>query len=340
MKLKPWVRFAVPVVAALSVAVLAQPAQAANRIAWRPTILPLPPGGGSGFLTGSDGKGEYTGSFTVNGRQSVVSWRDGRPVVRGVPDGYEAALAEDENPAGVVVGTAHDYDTRISRAYTLDATGFHVKEVPAGYDYVYGVAINTRGDVLGRAMRFGGGTETDAAVLWRAEGGAPVLVPSTRETYYARDLDEDGSILFDSGDSSALWKDGVVRHLSSGPAAQSWGLAVRNGVVVGMRIYGGVEQAVRWASPTAEPVGLAGGARALSVNKVGLTAGLVPNPSGPVIVGNAIAWRATTPGEVRAPSGYSTFEASVVADDGSFAGFATNDSRDFGGVPVVWRLTP
>ncbi|WP_410654216.1 hypothetical protein [Amycolatopsis sp. lyj-112] len=340
MKLKSWVRFAAPVVAALSVAVLAQPAEAASRIGWRPTVLPLPPGGSSGFLTGSDGKGEYTGTFTLNGRQSVVSWRNGQPVLRGVPSGYEAALAEDENPSGVVVGTAHDYDTMISRAYTLDATGFHVKDVPAGYDYVYGVAINTRGDVLGRAMVFGGGLATDAAVLWRAEGGAPVIIPATRDMYYAHDLDEDGTILFDSDSNPVLWKDGAVRRLSPSPSIQGWGLAIRNGVVVGTRIYGGVEQAVRWASPDAAAVGLAGGARALSVNQVGLTTGLVPNPSGPVIVGNAIAWRATTPGEVRAPGGYSTFEASVAADDGSLAGFATNGSRDSGGVPVVWRLTP
>jgi hypothetical protein len=340
MKLKSWVRFAAPVVAALSVAVLAQPAQAAIRIGWRPTVLPLPSGGSSGFLTGSNGKGEYTGTFTISGVQTVVSWRNGQPVVRGVPSGYEAALAEDENPAGVVVGTAHDYDTMISRAYTLDATGFHVKDVPAGYDSVYGVAINTRGDVLGRARRFSGGTESDAAVLWRAEGSAPVIIPSTQDTYYARDLDEDGAILFDSGNSSALWKDGVVRHLSPSPASQAWGYAIRNGVVVGTRIWGGVEQAVRWASPDAAAVGLTGGGRALSVNLGGLTTGLVPNPSGPVIVGNAIVWRATAPGEVRAPSGYSTFEASVAADDGSLAGFATNGSRDSGGVPVVWRLTP
>jgi hypothetical protein len=339
MKLKSWARLAAPVVAAVSVVALAQPAQAAIRIAWRPTVLPLPPGGSDGFLTASDGKGEYTGTFVINGVQSVVSWRGGRPVVRGVPSGYEAALAEDENPAGVVVGTTHDYDTMISRAYTLDATGFHVKDVPAGYDYVYGVAINTRGDVLGRAMRFGGGTGSDAAVLWRADGSAPVLIPSTPDTYYVRDLDEDGTILFDAGNNSALWKDGVVRHLSAGPALQAWGYAIRNGVVVGTRIKSGGEQAVRWTSPTTL-VDLAGGGRATGVNQAGLTTGLVPNPSGPVIVGNAIAWRKTTPGEVRGPSGYSTFEAPVVADDGSLAGFATNGSRGAGGVPVVWHLAP
>ncbi|WP_439376710.1 hypothetical protein [Amycolatopsis lexingtonensis] len=337
MKTKFWGRVVAPVVAALSVAVLAQPADAAIRIAWRPTVLPLPAGSGYGFLTGSNGQGEYTGTFVVNGVQTVVSWRNGQPVVRGVPSGYEAALANDENPSGVVAGTVHDYDTRISRAYTLDATGFHIRDVPAGYDYVYGIALNARGDLLGRATKFGGG---EAAVLWRADGSAPVLIPSTPDTYYARDLDEDGTIMFDSGYDSVLWKDGVLRHLSPSPANQAWGYAIRNGVVVGTAIWGSGEQAVRWSSPTSPMTELPGGGRALSVNKAGLTAGLVPNPSGPVIVGNATVWRTTTPGEVRAPSGYSTFEAKVAADDGSLAGFATNGSRDAGGVPVVWRLTP
>ncbi|MEV7040269.1 hypothetical protein [Amycolatopsis sp. NPDC051061] len=66
----------------------------------------------------------------------------------------------------------------------------------------------------------------------------------------------------------------------------------------------------------------------------------MPNPAGPVIVGNAIVWRGTTPGEVRAPSGYSTFEAPVVADDGTLAGYASNDLTAGSGVPVIWRLTP
>ncbi len=339
MKSKFWARVVVPVVAAVSVAALAQPADAAIRIAWRPTVLPLPSGAGTGVLTGSDGKGEYTGTFDVNGVQTVVSWRNGQPVVRGVPSGYEAALAADENAAGVVAGTVHDYDTFISRAFTLDATGFHMRDVPAGYDYVYGVAINARGDLLGRATQFGSGG-AEAAVLWRADGSAPVLIPKTPDTYYARDIDEDGTILFDSGNRSALWKDGILRYLSPEPSLQAWGYAIRNGVVVGTAIRGGVEQAVRWSSATSSWAALPGGGRALSVNKAGLTAGLVPNPSGPVIVGNAIVWRTTTPGEVRAPSGYSKFEARVAADDGSLAGFAANSASDSYGVPVVWRLTP
>ncbi|MEV7040270.1 hypothetical protein [Amycolatopsis sp. NPDC051061] len=128
--------------------------------------------------------------------------------------------ADDENSSGVVAGTIHDYESMVSRTYTLDASGYHIKDVPAGYDSVFGVAINTRGDVLGEAYRFGG---TGAVVLWRADGSAPVVIPETGDVSSPRDLDDDGTILLDSGIGSALWKDGVVRYLSPSPAAQAWG---------------------------------------------------------------------------------------------------------------------
>jgi hypothetical protein len=318
MKTRFWGRVVAPVVAALSIAALAQPADAAIRIGWRPTVLPLPPGTTTGFLTGSDGKGEYTGTFRVNGVTQVVSWRNGQPIVRGVPSGYERVDANDENSSGVVVGTIHDYESMSSQVYTLDATGYHLKAVPAGYDYVDGIAINTRGDVLGLAGRNGG---DGAAVLWRAAGGAPVIIPETPDTYYARDLDDDGTILFTTGNSSTLWKDGVIRPLSPSPSGWAAGYAIRNGIVVGTRSWGSSGQAGRWSTPDS-------------------TVGLVPTPTGPTIYGNGAVWRGTAPGRVQGPSGYTVFETRVAADDGTLAGFATNGSRDAGGVPVIWRLTP
>ncbi|NBH12199.1 hypothetical protein [Amycolatopsis sp. SID8362] len=337
MSSKSWVRFAAPVVAAVSVAVLAQPAGALGiRIPWRPTVLPLPAGGGNGFLTGSNGKGEYTGTFAVNGVQQVVSWRGGQPVVRGLPAGYERADAVDENAAGTVVGTAYDYETKTNHVFVLDSTGFHVKENPPTWENLYAVAVNTRGDVLARANRTG---PYAATVVWPADGTAPTIIPSGNDTYYARDLDDDGTVLFDSGPTSALWKNGVIRQLSPSPAAWAEALAIRNGVVVGKRGWGGGEQAARWSTPDAT-VGLEGGASAISVNQAGLTAGLLPNPSSTIWPGNATAWRGTVPGEVQRPGTYTQFQARLAADDGSLAGFATNGSLDEGGVPVVWHLTP
>ena len=334
---KTWLRAGVLATVAIAVTALGAPADAAAiRLAWRPTILPLPPGAGAGNITGSDGKGEYTGTFRVNDVTQVVSWRNGQPFLRGVPSGFERVDANDENGSGVVVGTIHDYETFTSRTYTLDASGYHIKDNPAGYREVTGVAINTRGDVLGEAYQPRVGS---AVVLWRADGSAPVVIPETGDISNPRDLDDDGTILMSTGNSSALWKDGVLRQLSPSPASQAGGTAIRNGIVVGWRIWGGVEQAARWSTADGT-VGLEGGGLALSVNKAGLTAGLVPNPAGPVIVGNGAVWRGTTPGVVQGPSGYSVFKTQVAADDGTLAGYASNDPSAGSGVPVIWRLTP
>jgi hypothetical protein len=335
---KTWLRAGVLATVAIAVTALGVPASAnavAARIPWRPTVLPLPPGAGAGNLTGSDGKGEYTGTFRVNDVTQVVSWRNGQPFLRGVPSGYERVDANDENSSGVIAGTIHDYETFTSRTYTLDASGYHIKDNPAGYQEVTGVAINTRGDVLGEAYQPG---VPRAVVLWRADGSAPVVIPETGDVSSPRDLDDDGTILLSTGTGSALWKDGVLRKLTPGPAGQAEGSAIRNGVVVGWRLWGG-NQAARWSTPDGT-IGLEGGGIAVSINKAGLTTGLVPNPSGPVIYGNAAVWRGTTPGVVQGPSGYSVFKTQLAADDGTLAGYASNDPQSYGGVPVVWRLTP
>ena len=333
---KTWLRAGAIATVAIAVTALGAPADAAAiRIPWRPTILPLPPGAISGNITGSDGKGEYTGTFTVNGVTQVVSWRNGQPVLRGVPSGFERVDANDENDSGVVVGTIHDYDTMVSRTYTLDASGYHIKDNPAGYREVTGVAINTRGDVLGQAYQTGGNW---AVVLWRADGSAPVVIPETGDISYPRDLDDDGTILLASGSGSALWKDGVLRYLSPSPSGWAEGYAIRNGIVVGSRSWGG-NQAARWSTPDGW-VGLEGGGTAHDINKAGLTVGLVPTPSGPQIYGNGAVWRGTVPGVVLGPSGYSVFRPEVAADDGTLAGYASNDPQVSSGVPVIWRLTP
>lgn len=336
MKRKALTRAAAVVTAVTATAALgALPAQAATiGIPWRPTVLTTP-SGSVGSIAGSDGKGEYTGTFTVDGVTQVVSWRGGsvQPIIRGLPAGYEGARATDENAAGTVVGIADDWDSMVSRVFTLDAAGFHLKDVPAGYDYAYGRAINTRGDVLGNAFQSGGGGGS-AAVLWPAGGGAPVVIPQTTELWTARDLDEDGTILFSSANTGpSVWKDGVARELTTSPYSQAVGYSIRNGVVVGETPSGG-GMAIRWNTPTSSPVALAGGAIAVSVNKAGLSVGYVPN-SNP-IYGNSIAWRGTTPGTLLPVSGYKWFQAQVAADDGSFAGYVGNDLIGYG-VPVIWR---
>jgi hypothetical protein len=338
MKLQALTRATAVITAVTATAALgALPAQAATtETSWRPTVLTMPSGGVNASLTASDGKGEYTGTATIDGVTQVVSWRGTckLPVVRGLPAGYEEAKTVDENGAGTVVGTADDRDNGARRAFTLDATGFHVKDVPAGWDNAAAVAINARGDVLGDAFKWSG--DKSVAVLWPASGDAPVLIPEKLGSWNAIDLDDDGTILFEEGIAGpSVWKDGVLRQLPASPYSQALGSSISNGVVVGETPDGG-GLALRWDTASSNPVVLPGGVAAVSVNDTGLSAGLAPSSTPGAFYGNAIAWEGTTPVTLPQPGDYLSFRAEVAVDDGSFAGYAWNELANFG-VPVIWR---
>lgn len=337
---KTWLRAGVLATVAIAVTALGAPAQAqAGRLSWKPTVLPLPDGADSlGYLTGSDGHGEYTGSFAVAGKLQVVSWRGGKPVLRGVPEGYEWAMAEDENSAGTVVGTAIDYDASDTRAFVLDATGFHLRATPAGYKETQSRAVNSRGDVLGQV--FHQDPAQDGAIVWPAGGGAPVIIPMVQEYQYPMDIDEDGTVLFYGSGGPLLWKDGTYRSLTAPGFQYATGNAIRDGVVVGSASDGTVagSRAVRW-DPAGAMTLLPGGDGAYGLNRAGLTAGLAPVPGS--FRGKPIAWRGSTPGgDLKQPGTYANYQARLVTDDGTFAGTASNRPLDEGGVPVVWRFAP
>ncbi|WP_372672066.1 hypothetical protein [Amycolatopsis kentuckyensis] len=337
---KTWLRAGVLATVAIAVTALGVPAQAqAGRLSWKPTLLPLADGPNSlGYLTGSDGHGEYTGSFQVAGKFQVVSWRGGKPVLRGVPEGYEWAMAEDENSAGTIVGTATDYDTSVTRAFVLDSSGFHLRETPAGYKETQSRAVNSRGDVLGQV--FHEDPAQDGAIVWPADGSAPVIIPMTHEFEFPMDIDEDGTVLFSVYGGTLLWKNGSYRQLTAPGFAYANGYAIRNGVVVGSASDGTVEgsRAARW-DPAGAMTPLPGGDGAYALNRAGLTAGTAPVPGS--FRGKPIAWRGSTPGgELKQPGTYANFQARLVSDDGTFAGTASNGPLDEGGVPVVWRFAP
>jgi len=328
---------------AIAVTALGVPAAQAQgvRLGWKPTVLPLPAGAnplGRGFLTGSDGHGEYTGSFAVDDKLQVVSWRGGKPVLRGVPEGYEWAMAEDENGAGTVVGTASDYDTGVSRSFVLDSTGFHLRETPAGYKEAQTRAINSRGDVLGQVIHED--PAKDGAIVWPAGGGAPVIIPMTHEFEVPLDIDEDGTVLFSVSGGSLLWKNGTFRPLTAPGFEYADGSAIRNGVVVGSASDGTVagSRAARWDAAGAVTL-LPGGEGAWALNAFGLTTGTAPVPGS--FRGKPTTWRGTKPaGDLKQPGTYTGYHASSVSDDGTFLGIASNGPLDEGGVPVIWRLAP
>ncbi|MEV6829751.1 hypothetical protein [Amycolatopsis sp. NPDC051102] len=335
---RPGVLAAVAITAA---ALAAAPAQAATgRLGWQPTLLPLPAGAdpvGHGYLTGSDGHGEYSGSFIVGDKLQVISWRGGQPTLRGVPDGFEWAMAEGEDSAGRIYGEALDYDTGADRTFVADATGFHLRDNPPGYRSFQMRAVNRRGDAVG--MVFTDDPAGHAAAVWPAGAAAATVFPLPSGADNVVDIDDDGSILFSGFERDIVWKNGVSRPLADIPGfSNPHGSAIRNGVVVGFASNGNASQAIRWTTPET-PVALTGGDYASDLNVGGLTAGLAPIPGS--FRYKPIVWRGTTPGgELKQPGTYTGYESSHVADDGVFTGWASNGPLDEGGVPVIWRFTP
>ncbi|MEV7091471.1 hypothetical protein AB0M80_01390 [Amycolatopsis sp. NPDC051045] len=339
---KMWARSGVLATVAIAVAALAAgPAQAATgRLGWQATLLPLPAGAnpaGRGYLTASDGHGEYTGSFIVDNKLQVVSWRGGKPVLRGVPDGFEWAMVQGEDSAGRVYGEALDYDTGADRTFTLDATGFHLWAAPPGYGDFGLHAVNRRGDAVGTLPT--GDPAKHLPAVWPAGATAPTVLDWPAGTDGVTDIDDDGAILFNGFQRDVVWKNGVSRPLADiAGFSNPHGSAIRNGVVVGFASNANTSQAVRWTTPE-NPVPLTGGDYAIDLNGGGLTAGLAPIPG--TSAGNPIAWRGTIPGGgLKQPGSYLSYQPFHVSDDGTFVGCASNGPLDEGGVPVIWRFNP
>jgi hypothetical protein len=339
---KMWARSGALATVAIAVAALAAgPAQAATgRLGWQPTLLPLPAGAdpaGHGYLTASDGHGEYSGSFIVGDKLQVVSWRGGKPVLRGVPEGYEWAMVEGEDSAGRIYGDALDYDTDDDRSFVLDATGFHLRDNPPGYRAFQMRAVNRQGDAVG--MVFTDDPADNAAAVWPAGATAATVIPFPAGTNNVIDIDDDGSILFSSYERDVVWKNGVSRPLADiAGFSNPHGSAIRNGIVVGFASNANASQAIRWPTPE-KATPLTGGEYAGDLNVGGLTAGQAPIPGS--FRGKPVVWRGTTPGgELKQPGTYPSYQAFHVSDDGTFVGGASNGPLDEGGVPVIWRFNP
>ncbi|QYN25084.1 hypothetical protein [Amycolatopsis sp. DSM 110486] len=322
-------------VAAAAVVVTGLGAVPASAETWHATLLPLPKGheDATGFLMGTDGHGGFAGEFAIDGTSQVVTWTNGQPTVRGLPAGYEFARVVDENSSGVVLGDAVDYDTGLSRGFLLDGNGFHLLPEAPGYVGSQATALNDRGDVL--ALLFADDPAKDAVALWPVLGQGLVIVPHTGEWADARDLDEDGTVLF----SDHLWKNGGSTPLTL-PAGYSsaFALAIRDGVVVGFANPDGPppSQAFRWTAPD-RPEPLPQGDQARFVNSTGLSAGQLPNLTTPN-AGAPFAWQDTTPlGKLPLPDGYRSGDVHSVGDDDTIGGIVSNGPLDEGGAPVIWE---
>lgn len=284
-------------------------ASGASDPGWRLTLLPLPAGheDATGYITGTDGHGGYSGYLRIDGGTQVVTWSSGQPAVRGTPPGTEFAETRDQNRAGTIIGNAVDHETGAVAPFTLAAPGFRLL-APSGFT----TAINERGDIVGGIA--------DDVVLWPA-GGEPVVVRVDLPSARAVDIDDDGTVLLASETGNHLWRDGVLTSLAD-PSAHA--MAIRNGRVVGTGLL--------WHEPNA-PTPLRNASIASEINGTGLIVGReqAASVNGPLAV-----WRGQAPIErLPVPNGW-LGTAGALADDGTIAGWVSMGNPSEGGRPAVW----
>jgi hypothetical protein len=304
--------------------------QAAAAAGWQPTVLPLPDGWRGGWVIGTDGKGEYSGTYVDgnDGSLNVVIWRGGQPTVVNPPAGCLDAETVDENASRVIAvaarGCGEDSHTV---AYTYRGGAYQELPRPGGSADSHLTAVNTRGDVLGQ---LGTRAEPEVTVVWPASG-EPVVIPDTIDGQTPTDIDDDGTILFHTDTGPYLWRDGTMTALtvpSNFDAA--FAQAIRGGVVVGGATRPGEEYenaaAYWWPEPTS-PDRLFGGRAPRDINASGLAAGVM------------MTWQNGGPdGTLPIPPGYDTADVTTVGDDGSVLGSVglQDTDRPFD-LPAVWR---
>lgn len=247
------------------------------------SYLPVPDWTVNSFVDGGDPTGRYVaGSALVigaDGRPSRVNllWTDGR--FTEVRSSYAfGAYLDDVNSSGMAVGFGRDGEAR-SHAFTY-YRGV-VRELPSpqpGWQ-TEAVAINSRGDVLGKVVD----PESDwfeRPVVWPAGRPGTVRLWPAEENVTAVDIDDDGTVVAERGSvaspsGAVAWRpDGTVTELPPATAgAFSMAAAIRDGWVAGHENAPGASTALRWNLSTGSVTTVPEVWRVSAVDRHGAVAG-------------------------------------------------------------------
>ncbi len=298
-------------------------------VGWQASVLPLPDGWRGGWAVGTDGKGEYSGTYVDgnDGSSKVVIWRGGDPIVVNPPAGCIDVGTVGENASRVIVVEASGCGAGADwAAYTYSGGQYHPLARVGAYPDTYPTAINQRGDVLGQA---GPRAEPEVTVVWRPSA-EPMVIPDTIEGQTPVDIDDDGTVLFGTDEGPYLWRNGTMTKLPVPAGRTARGSAIRGGVVVGSVAWEGEEDTNAYWWPTIGIPGLLpGGERANDINATGLAAG------------ELMTWQNGGPdGSLPIPPGYDSVGHRTVGDDDSVVGSVGLQSTDRPfDQPAVWRRT-
>jgi hypothetical protein len=341
MKLRSTVGVLCAVLAVVATQAQATAESTTDAAGWRMHLLPLPKGyeDATGFVTGTGGRGTYSGYLLDDVGSQVVTWTNGKPTLRGTPSEVEFAATADQSRDGTVVGTGHDYETLSASPFVLDDTGFWGLSLPDGARDGWATAINDRGDIVGNSSG-----STNEILLWSAADvfAPPRVLKVDLPSATATDIDDDGTILLYSEGGQYLWKDGELTRLKD-PADHSatQAMAISGGRVVGVAssTTGPGSTGFLWCGSEVStcqsdaPQALPDSAEATEINSSELIVGRehTTEVNGPLAVWQGLLHL----GRLPVPDG-ELGSAGAVADDGTIAGWVSAGDPSDGGRPVVW----
>lgn len=290
--------------------------------------LPVPAGVENSEVKG----GDHTGRFLVGAgvrfdggqwTQVVLRWESAAvsELDTAALAPYVLVEAADINKDGVIVGRRiADYSTFRSDAWIYRDGDFFLLPGLEPTDETAAVAINARGDVVGRSG--------PRAVVWPADQPGTVrelaVDPSLPMPVTGVDIDDDGTVLGFlgcrpcEGQRPYVWPAGGAGYPLVAPAGTDYpeGVAIHNGWVAGTAVAESRGVAVRWDLS-------AGTASVISTEHGTATA---VNSRGTVAASDALLYRN---GTVQVLDGYVT----VLTDSGNAAG---TDAPFLSGNAVIW----
>jgi hypothetical protein len=335
--------------AALSLATLPAPQATADVTGWAVGFLPMPEGyPAQAYIAGTDHQGTYSGDILTDQGSVLVTWTDTTATVHGSPAGFHTAEATGQNRAGTIIGASVELDeARVGRGWTFDTRGFTLLALPEGYTNTYAAAVNDRGDIFGSAAK-----SWDAqweAFIWPADDPtapkAVVLPPEFRERiHFFLDIDDDGSLIYNTQDGAGRWKDGRFTTLPAyvtGDSSGTWATAVDGGQFIGSARVTDTppvrDGCLYWPAPDVRPEPLPGCEQALAMNRDRLVLGDEESAAG--LPRRYAVWQdGRHAGLLPYPTGHPSIIPRLVGDDGAIVGLAKQEVNNSArGRPVIWR---
>ncbi|MFD5829942.1 hypothetical protein [Lentzea sp. NPDC060358] len=320
-------------IAALTVAtgLLAPSAAADPGCTWQ--LSPLPVRSGMDWstlrITGVDAQGGVSGFHTSArgaGDHALTRWTSAGVEVLPRPEGATAFVTIAGNASGLVIGRVELAGGGAALMTHAPGTGYRTLPLPAGYDAAWFtlVDVNDRGDVL--AKWWGTSALPQAAVLWRAEDGVPVVIaPPEVPRPNPVAIRNDGTVLLGgTWDPVWLWRDGALTSLGD------WGSSVRprdltKDGLLATRDYDSPRTSWKWHESTGRMERFAVDGVVEEVNEDGLAIGYLDDGDYTYAVWQGTEFLAELP---KAPFATEA-TASAVGANGVIAGFS-------GTKPVVW----